>query len=112
MDASGRLPAYPDGLRNLLKAAGTYAAVIASANPAEHYRNVLGPRKDWYANVTMTLDRKDDRLALFFQRLFERMFTGQSMLLAWVALAPQRGAGNPDAPGTIMAAEAGHITFG
>jgi hypothetical protein len=40
------------------------------------------------------------------------MFSGQSMLLAWVALAPQGGLENPDAPGTIMAAEAGHITFG
>lgn len=112
VDSSGRLPAYPQGLRNLLKAAGAYVAVVASANPPEHYRNVLGPRRDWYANVALTLDRKDDTLALFFQRLFEQMFSGQSMLLAWVALAPQGGPGNPDAPGTIMVAEAGHIVFG
>jgi hypothetical protein len=111
-DASGRLPAYPEGLRSLLKTAGAYVAVVASANPPEHYTKILGPRKDWYANVTMTLDRKDDKLALFFQQLFERMFAGQSMLFAWVALARQGGPESPDAPGMIMAAEAGHIAFG
>lgn len=112
VDSSGRLRAYPEGLRHLLKAAGAYVAVVASANPPEHYQTILRPGKDWYANVTMTLDRKGDKLALFLYRVFERMFSGQSMLLAWVALAPQGGPGNPDAPGTIMAAEAGHIAFG
>src|ERR1700728_2279571 len=57
VEASGRLPAYSDGLRNLLKAAGAYVAVIAFANPAAHYHHVLGPRQDWYANVAMTLER-------------------------------------------------------
>ena len=112
IDASGRLPAYPEGLRSLLKTAGAYVAVVASANLPDHYRSALGPRKDWFANIVMTLDRKDDKLAMFALEVFKRMFAGQSMLLAWVALAPQGGPGNPDAPGTIMAAEAGHITFG
>jgi hypothetical protein len=33
--------------------------------------------------------------------------------MAWVELAPQiPGYDHPDAPGTIMAAEAGHLVFG
>ena len=58
------------------------------------------------------VDRKDDKFALFFHRLFVEMFKGRSMLMVWAELAPQiPGLAHPDAPDSIMAAEAGHITF-
>jgi hypothetical protein len=40
------------------------------------------------------------------------MYVGKSMLMAWVEFAPQiPGHDHPDAPGMIMAAEAGHLVF-
>jgi hypothetical protein len=60
----------------------------------------------------MVLDRRGENFSKFFRKVFLAMFAGQSMLMRWAELAPQ-GAGPWDAenPGTIMSAEAGHITF-
>lgn len=111
---------HPDGtvdgssepLREVIKRAGAYIAVIAAENPPQAYMKGMGPKKDWFANIVMTIDRKADKFAGFYARLFGSMFKGQSMLLAWVELAPQiPGREHPDAPNAIMAAEAGHLTF-
>jgi hypothetical protein len=86
--------------------------VVAAENPPEAYVKAMGQKRDWFANIVMTIDRKGARFSEFFARLFESMFNGQSMLLTWVQLAPQiPGREHPDAPSTIMAAEAGHLTF-
>lgn len=112
LDAAGKVTGSAQGIRDLIKSAGAYVAVVASENPPESYIQGTKVRNDWGANIAMVLDRKSDKLALFFRRLFEAMFGGKSMLLAWVALAPQAsGHEDPDAPGMIMAAEAGHIVF-
>jgi hypothetical protein len=72
----------------------------------------VGRRTDWFANIAMIVDRKDDKFALFFYRLFAEMFKGRSMLMVWAELAPQMpGTTHADVPDSIMAAEAGHITF-
>jgi hypothetical protein len=111
---------HPDGsvvgslqpVREVIKNAGAYVAVVAAENPPEAYVKGLGKKGDWSANIVMTLDRKDPKFSEFFARLFESMFNGRSMLLTWVQLAPQMpGREHPDAPGTIMAAEAGHLAF-
>jgi hypothetical protein len=113
VDAQGRIVGSANGIRDLIKDAGAYVAVVASENPPGSYMKALGSRNDWHANIALVIDRKAGKFALFFRRLFEAMFNGQSMLMAWVELAPQiPGQDHPDAPGTIMAAEAGHVTFG
>jgi hypothetical protein len=99
-------------IRDLIKSAGAYVAVIASENSAEAYIKSVGRRTDWFANIAMIVDRKDDKFALFFHRLFAEMFNGRSMLMVWAELAPQiPGTTHTDVPDSIMAAEAGHITF-
>jgi hypothetical protein len=113
VDAAGAVSGSPSSVRDLIKAAGAYVAVVASENAPQAYVKAMQGRNDWNANVALVLDRRSEKFAQFFRRLFEAMFTGQSMLLAWVALAPQiPGHDDPNAPGTIMAAEAGHVTFG
>lgn len=113
VDAQGRIEGHSTSIRDLIKQAGAYVAVVASENNPDSYIKAMGSRNDWHANIALVIDRKGDKLALFFRRLFEAMFNGQSMLMAWVKLAPQiPGQDHPDAPGTIMAAEAGHVTFG
>ncbi len=114
------LTIHPDGtvvgsrepIRETIKKAGAYVTVLAAENPPEVYVNSIGPRNDWSANIAMTIDRKGAKFGEFYARLFESMFKGQSMLLAWVQLAPQiPGHDHPDAPSAIMAAEAGHLIF-
>jgi hypothetical protein len=105
-------PISTPAIRELVKSAGAYVAVIASENSADAYIKSVGRRTDWFANIAMIVNRKDDKFALFFYRLFEEMFKGRSMLMVWAELAPQiPGAKHSDAPDSIMAAEAGHITF-
>src|SRR5439155_26894517 len=99
----------PFGIRQLIKNAGAYVAVVASENDPASYIQAMGSRNGWRANIVLVIDRKAEKFAIFFGRLFEAMFNGKSMLMAWVELAPQiPGQDHPDAPGTIMAAEAGH----
>lgn len=113
VDAAGKIVGRNDGIREIIKAAGAYIAVVASENPPEHYLKCLGPHNDWSANIVLTIDRKGDKLPRFFAELFRRMYAGKSMLMGWVELAPQiPGYDHADAPGTIMAAEAGHLVFG
>ena len=112
VDDQGKIVGRPESIRDLIKQAGAYVAVVASENNPNSYIKALGPRKDWSANIVLVIDRKADKLALFFRRLFEAMFSGRSMLMAWVELAPQiPGQDHPDTPASIMAAEAGHVVF-
>jgi hypothetical protein len=112
LGVDGRVIGSSAGIRELTEAAGAYIAVVASENSPEDYRKALGPRKGWGANTVLVINRKGERFALFFHRLFEAMKRGDSMLMAWVELAPQvPGMDHSDAPGAMMAAEAGHITF-
>jgi hypothetical protein len=105
-------PISTPAIRELIKSAGAYVAVIASENSSDAYIKSVGRRTDWFANIAMVVDRKGDKFALFFYRLFEEMFKGRSMLMVWAELAPQiPGRAHPDAPDSIMTAEAGHITF-
>jgi hypothetical protein len=112
VDAGGRIVGSPAGIRDLTKAAGAYVAVVASENPPDSYMKALGPRICWGANTVLVVDRKADKFAVFFYRLFDAMKRGQTMLMAWVELAPQiPGVEHPNAPSALMAAEAGHITL-
>ena len=113
LDAAGAVPGGHGSVRDLIKAAGAYVAVVASENAPEAYIKAMHVQNGWNANIALVLDRRSDKFAQFFRRLFEAMFTGQSMLMAWVALAPQiPGRDDPNVPGTIMLAEAGHVVFG
>jgi hypothetical protein len=105
-------PIPTPAIRELIKSAGAYVAVIASENSADAYIKSVGRRTDWSANIAMIVNRKDDKFALFFYRLFAEMFKGRSMLMVWAELAPQiPGSAHSDVPDSIMAAEAGHVTF-
>jgi hypothetical protein len=105
-------PVSTPAIRELIKSAGAYVAVIASENSSDAYIKTVGRRTDWSANIAMIVNRKDDKFARFFYRLFEEMFKGRSMLMVWAELAPQiPGRAHTDVPDSIMAAEAGHVTF-
>jgi hypothetical protein len=112
VEPNGQVAGASARIRDVAKEAGAYVAVVASENSPDNYMNALNPQNDWGANIVLVVDRKSDRFAVFFHQLFEAMKGGESMLMAWVRLAPQiPGMDHPDAPGALMAAGAGHITF-
>lgn len=108
----GSLPNIRMRVRDFIEASGAYIAVLASENDAEPCFAAVKPKTDWPANIVLVLNRKGDRFALFFHRLFAAMIAGTSMLMAWVELAPQMpGHPHPDCPESILLPEAGHITL-
>jgi hypothetical protein len=112
IDLEGCVVGSADRIDDSIKKAGAYVAVVASENLPNCYLKAIRRRRDWSANIVLVIDRKADKFASFFGRLLESMFTGQSMLMAWTHLAPQiPDRDHPDAPGTIMIAQAGHVTF-
>jgi hypothetical protein len=112
LDSNGHFTNHPIGLREIIRISTAPIVIVASENSTESYIAAGKPTGYGQANLVMTLDRKDRAFTSFFSQLFERMFNGKSMLVAWVELAPQiPGASHEDCPDTIFAAEISHIVF-
>jgi hypothetical protein len=112
LDAEGKMIGSETPLREQIKAAGAYVAVVASENKPEWCVKAVENRNDWFANIVLTINRKGEKFAPFFSKLFTAMFKEHSMLRTWIELAPQiPGYEHPDAPGTFVVVEAGHVTF-
>lgn len=112
LTSDGMIPGESHALRDLIDTAAAPVAIVASENGGSSY--VAAGKRNGHApvNLVMTLERKGDAFTNFFGALFRRMFSGQSMLLAWVELAPQgHGVTHDDCPETIFAAEVSHIVF-
>ena len=108
----GGLPGLTMRIRDFIKASGALVAVIASPNDGAHYKDALKPDNGWPANVVLVLDRRGPAFVSFFQKLFQAMKEGTSMLMAWVQLAPQMpGHEHLDCPVSFMQAGAGHLTL-
>ena len=83
---------------------------MASENPGDHY---VAAATRIPVNFVMTLDRGGADFAAFFTSLFSRMSQGESMPLAWVALAPQHASGqHAFRVESIFYAGAGQLCFG
>jgi hypothetical protein len=112
LDERGVIQGQQMSVGQLIAAAHAYVAVVASENSAESYQKMQFAIPGWTSNLVMVLDRNGESFPRFWRRLFEAMFAGESMLTAWVAIAPQfEGAQGDDLPAAIIAANAGHITF-
>jgi hypothetical protein len=113
--ADGQLEGRFSELGDVIAASRAAIVILASDNSGDAYiaaskRKGLTPMP---VNLIMTLHRKDDKFASFFSKLFERMYKGQSMLMAWVELAPQdpRAPEQNDGPAVILVAGITHIIF-
>ena len=100
------------GLREIIRDSKASVVVFATDNPGNNYLQA-GKRKPYgRANLVLTLDRKGDVFAQFFQRLFTTMKQGTPMPVAWGKLAPQiPNRVHKDCPDTIFACELGQIAF-
>jgi hypothetical protein len=112
ISGDGKVVGHEDSLGGLIRDSQASIVVVASANGAPAYIAAAKTKGATCANLVMTLDRKGPCLARFLAELFQRMFAGKTMPLAWVELAPQaRGAKHADCPETIFAAGISHIVF-
>jgi hypothetical protein len=100
------------GLRDIIHAARAPIVIVASKNDGPAY--IAAGKKDErvFANLVMTLDRKGAVFTAFLAKLFQQMFSGRSMPMAWVELAPQNpGRMHDECPDTIFIPEVSHIVF-
>ena len=110
--SDGAIDGESRALRDLIDSSSAKIAIVASNNGGDSYMTAGKRNEHDPVNLVMTLDRKGDAFAQFFAKIFSRMFIGESMLSAWVELAPQHsGTKHDDCPETIFAAEVSHIVF-
>ena len=112
LEKDGHFANHSEGLRDLIRKSNASIVIVASENDSQSY--IAAGKRTGYgqANLIMTLERKTTAFTSFFSQLFEMMYKGKSMLVAWVELAPQiPGATHDNCPETIFSAEISHITF-
>jgi len=115
-DAAGHIAGRSSSLREVIKTAGAHVAVLASETPTglmskPDFGKSLSAGADWPSNIVITLNRNGAHFGAFFRALFTQMQAGVTMLLAWVALAPQRPVQSADGPAIVCLMQAGHIAF-
>jgi hypothetical protein len=86
--------------------------VVASENKSEAYTALGKGVGRARANVVLTLNRKGANFSTFYARVFEEMWAGELMPMAWVKLAPQiPGFEHADCPSGFMICGAGQVRF-
>jgi len=112
LTSDGRLEGSRDRFRDLVQQSGAVIAIFASENNSAEYIAATRKSEVGTANIVMTHRRKGKAFPTFFSELFARMLRGQSMLMAWVELAPQApGAAHENCPETVFVPEISHIVF-
>lgn len=115
-EPSGKIVGTESSLRDLIQDSKARVVVVASQPPADlasnrEFQAALAKGNNPTVNLVLTLNRNGDNFGRFFKSLFELMWTGLPMPMAWVKLAPQGGQQRDDIPGTVFLAGAGHIAF-
>ena len=113
----GRLVGAKDNLPDMIKACGARLAVLASPNRPDALVKLAPTKNDWAASTVLTMSRNGDKFTRFFHKIFDAMFAGTPLGMAWVRLAPQlpKGMVNPlgdENPATIMLGGLINFVFG
>jgi hypothetical protein len=116
-EPSSKIVGHEWSLRNLIRESKASVAVVASQVPHQIFANSefhksIGRDTNPRVNLVITGNRNGDAFGRFFKSLFELMWNGVSMPMAWVTLAPQGPQQPDDIPGTIFIPEAGQVVFG
>jgi hypothetical protein len=112
LGVDGTIRGTKSGVREVAQLTKAAIVIVASPNTGENIKAAAGLQGPKSANLVFTLDRKGTAFPIFFRSLFERMRQGESMLSAWVELAPQSpAASQADLPETILLPERGNLAF-
>ena len=116
-DASGGIVGERASLRGLIAETRARIAVVATALPSRppiataELRALVAAGRHPAVNLVLTTDRRGELFARFFRSVFERMWDGVSMPVAWAQLAPRTLNPLHDVPATMCMMEAGHVAF-
>jgi hypothetical protein len=116
LEPTGKIVGQQASLRGLIRESAARVVVVASELPANFLSNrefqaAIAKGDNLPVNLVLTLNRNGDHFGHFFKSLFEMMWKGVSMPMAWVQLVPQGPVQPNDIPGTICLMEAGQIAF-
>jgi hypothetical protein len=115
LDSAGQVVGQARSPGDLIRESGAHVAVIASEirhdiiSAAGFQKSVDTGNPP--TNLVIVLDRKGAAFGRFFKSLFQDMWAGVPMPLAWVKLAPQAPQQPPDIPATLCIMGAGQLTF-
>jgi hypothetical protein len=116
-EPSGEIVGQKGTVRSLIRDSGARVAIVASQVPSDllsdrEFQAALTKGNNSPVNLVITLNRNGDNFGRFFKSLFEKMWTGVPMPMAWHLLAPQGPSQQRDnVPGTICLMGAGQIAF-
>jgi len=115
-EPSGKIVGQQGSFRSLIRHTKARVAVVASQVPADllsnrEFQAALAKGNHPPVNLVMTVNRNGDNFGRFFKSLFQMMWTGVPMPMAWVQLAPQGSQQPNNNPGTICLMEAGQVAF-
>jgi hypothetical protein len=118
LEPSGKIVGQQGSLRSLIWDSKARVVVIASQVPTDFLSNrefqaALAKGDNPPVNLVITLNRNGDNFGRFFKSLFQMMWTGVPMPMAWGQLAPQVQGSQQrnDTPGTICLMGAGQVSF-
>jgi hypothetical protein len=115
-EPSGKIVGQQRAVRSLIRDSMAQVAVIASEVPTDFlsnpaFKSALAKGDNPSINLVVTLNRNGEHFGHFFKSLFQMMWKGESMPIAWVELAPQGPVQPDDIPATICLMEAGQVSF-
>jgi hypothetical protein len=116
LDATGKIMGQPLSVIDVIRESGAPIAVVASGiRPdivsSSGFQKSLDSGSSQHTNLVILLDRKGAAFGRFFRSLFQDLWAGVPMPMAWVKLAPQAPQQPPDIPATICIMGAGPVTF-
>jgi len=113
IDAEGRIGGHTAvAFQRAVGALNPRLVILASDNSGDAYTAALREFGSSGYNLVMVISRQGPKFWEFFHRLFDLMFQGRTMPMAWVALAPQiPGKEHPDVPAMICTMGAGQLVF-
>lgn len=99
-------------MQRALAAAKPKLVIVGSENPGDAYISGLSGTSTQPYNLVLTIAREGGTFWTFFHRLFDLMFRGTAMPVAWNKLAPQiPGQEHANVPSAICQMGAGQLTF-
>ena len=109
----GTIDGSVQSLREIIRSSGASVVIIATDNPPDHYFEAVDETGYGQANLVLTIDRNGEAFDTFFEKLFDAMFHGETMPVAWNRLAPPVPEIRQErAPNTVFICERGQICYG
>jgi hypothetical protein len=115
-EPSGSVVGQAFSVRDIIGNSGARVAVLASEYPLDMFSNPSFRKNVERSihppvNLVVVGNRNGEAFGRFFKLLFQDMWNGVSMPLAWIKLAPHGPPYAPDIPACVATMEITHVVF-